>query len=279
MIWERRAGPESAAELRREYNARHGAGLLRDRDRFYRMVFRRMAARSGAALLDLGCGGGFLLREAAGLVRVGLEISDVALAAARVNAPGSRLVLGQGERLPFPDGSFDLVLGAGALHARADRDRAAAEIRRVLKPGGALVLHEPLLAEGTPLSEEVDLRPLGADAARRIREAEEEIRREPRDPRMSLSVESLAALLTAAGFVDVAVEKAVETAARKVSPETLSRWFSARREGGLESYEEVLLRRLARDEVAAYRRLLEEKLLDRSLQRPAPAALAFARKP
>ncbi len=136
MIWERRRGPASGAELRAAYNARHARGLLRDSDRFYRMVRRRMDPRPGSTLLDVGCGGGFLLREMPGVLAVGLEISDLALAIAREAAPAARLVLGQGERLPFPAGSFDRVACLGNLEHFLDPSLGAREIARVLSPGG-----------------------------------------------------------------------------------------------------------------------------------------------
>ncbi len=135
MIWERR-GLKTASELRSAYNARHGQALLRDGDRFYRMIRRRIRPRPRSNLLDVGCGGGYLLREMGDLRAVGVEISDVALRVAREVAPWALLVLGQGERLPFPDGVFDYVACLGNLEHFLNPAAGVREISRVLSPRG-----------------------------------------------------------------------------------------------------------------------------------------------
>jgi SAM-dependent methyltransferase len=136
LIWERRGGPRTARELRRAYNERHRSALLRDSDRFYRMVKGLLAAPPGARLLDVGCGGGFLLREAQDLFAVGLEIAAAALGAARQAVPRARLVLGQGERLPFPDRSFDRLVCLGNLEHFLEPLQGVREMARVLRPEG-----------------------------------------------------------------------------------------------------------------------------------------------
>jgi len=67
---------------------------------------------------------------------VGLEISDVALREARQVSPRAWLVLGQGERLPFPAAAFDLVACLGNLEHFLDPAAGVREIARVLSPAG-----------------------------------------------------------------------------------------------------------------------------------------------
>ncbi len=73
-------------------------------------------------------------------------------AAAKRATPLAAVVLGRAEAIPFPDGCFDFVVGQFVLCSVDDRDRALAEMHRVLRPRGELRLVEhvrssaPLLA-------------------------------------------------------------------------------------------------------------------------------------
>jgi SAM-dependent methyltransferase len=101
-------------------------------------------------LLDIGCGSGLYfptLSRRAGRV-VGIDISKEMVKAARtlidVKKLGNIEVLeGSAEELPFPDESFDAVLGFDVLHHIQDVERALQEVKRVLRPGGKFVSIEP----------------------------------------------------------------------------------------------------------------------------------------
>jgi SAM-dependent methyltransferase len=101
------------------------------------------------ALLDVGCNVGEFLghcREAhPGLLLAGVEVNAGALAAARRLVPGAVLCRAGAEALPFAAGAFGCVTCIEVLeHVPAGRRAAAlAEMRRVLRPGGRLVLRVP----------------------------------------------------------------------------------------------------------------------------------------
>lgn len=99
----------------------------------------------GARVADLGCGSGAfteLLRQA-GFSSVGLDISPKLVALGRSKFPGLEFVEGDAENLPFEAGSLDGVLLSGLVHHFPDPRRLAAEVRRVLKPGGRFVAFDP----------------------------------------------------------------------------------------------------------------------------------------
>ncbi|EFQ23070.1 transcriptional regulator, MerR family [Aminomonas paucivorans DSM 12260] len=113
-------------------------------------------------ILELGCGEGtvaMLLAEATGGTVTALDLHqhylDTLTERARARGLEDRIRPVQGDvaALPFPDHSFDLVWGEGIVFVLG-MERALAEWRRLLRPGGWLALSEAFLAEG-PLPEEV----------------------------------------------------------------------------------------------------------------------------
>jgi ubiquinone/menaquinone biosynthesis C-methylase UbiE len=99
-----------------------------------------------AAILDAGCGTGGLIKALQQFeprwTITGLDISPLACAYAqqRTTAP---IEEGSVESLPFADKSFDAVVSADVLYHIDDAASALAECRRVLKPGGILVINVP----------------------------------------------------------------------------------------------------------------------------------------
>lgn len=99
---------------------------------------------SGRRVLDAGCGSGALLAELRerGADVVGFDASQemIRFARERLGEDTDLRVADLGEQLPYADGSFDVVACSLALHYLRDWQRPLAELRRVLKPGGRLVL-------------------------------------------------------------------------------------------------------------------------------------------
>jgi SAM-dependent methyltransferase len=108
--------------------------------------------------LDLGCGDGRLTAELDAAELTAADVSRVALDRARARLPEQAVLveLEPDAPLPFADGAFDLVLTAETAEHVRDLQLFLSEIRRVLAPGGELVLSTPasapLVRPGNPLS-------------------------------------------------------------------------------------------------------------------------------
>jgi SAM-dependent methyltransferase len=101
---------------------------------------------AGKDVLEVGCGmGSDLLQFARGGANVhAIDLTDkgVALTRKRLEMYGFEgdLNVGDAEHLPYPDDSFDLVYSWGVVHLTDDPSKAAAEIVRVAKPGGSILV-------------------------------------------------------------------------------------------------------------------------------------------
>lgn len=111
---------------------------VRLRQRSYELLH----AGPGSRVVDVGCGAGTAVAELAaiGTDAVGIDAAEEAIAFAREHHPDSRFEVGDAHRLPFPDESFDGYRAEKLYHALDDPDKACAEARRVLVPGGRIVL-------------------------------------------------------------------------------------------------------------------------------------------
>jgi SAM-dependent methyltransferase len=107
----------------------------------------RAGLESARRVLDVGCGTGALqgeLRQRLSTLVHGVDIDPGMLTEARRNSPGSIFTLGDAHNLPYEDGSFDLTLCHFLLLWVANPSEVLSEMRRVTRPGGALLaLAEP----------------------------------------------------------------------------------------------------------------------------------------
>ena len=121
----------------------------------------RLAA--GERVLDLGSGAGTDSLVAAQMVGEHGRVSGVDMtpqmlakaraAAAEMGAANVEFVESEAEQLPFPDGSFDVVISNGVIDLIPDKDAVFAELHRVLAPGGRMqiadvTIQNPVSAEG-----------------------------------------------------------------------------------------------------------------------------------
>lgn len=109
-----------------------------------------VAPRGDERALDVGTGAGALALALAPLVRevVGVDPVPELLALARRRAPGNvEFLEGDGTRLPFPDASFDLAGTTRTLHHVERPEPVVAELARVTRPGGRVLVVDQLAPE------------------------------------------------------------------------------------------------------------------------------------
>ena len=142
-------GAQRAEPLIESYSRWRSSRLGRITDALeQQLLFELVSPVAGKTLLDVGCGDGALASELArrGAIVTGLDADPAMIAAARQRARTAttqmQLIEGQAENLPFNEGTFDYVVAVTVLCFFHDAEQAIAEMARVLKPGGRLVIGE-----------------------------------------------------------------------------------------------------------------------------------------
>ncbi len=92
----------------------------------------------GQVLVDVACGGGLLAPYAKGFRHIGVDLTESALQIARHH--GVEPIRGDAARLPLRDACADVVVAGEVLEHVTDLPAVVAELARVLKPGGTLVV-------------------------------------------------------------------------------------------------------------------------------------------
>jgi ubiquinone/menaquinone biosynthesis C-methylase UbiE len=118
-------------------------------DRFGLALYEAVAGAvdlTGADVLEIGCGRGggtaFVAERLGARTVTGVDLAAAAVARCRAahQAPNLRFATADAEHLPYADGSFDAVVNVESSHCYPDMERFLAEVRRVLRPGGHLLL-------------------------------------------------------------------------------------------------------------------------------------------
>ena len=118
-----------------------------------------LVGQARGRVLEVGCGTGLGLREFAGRVdrAFGIDPNAASLERARRRVPGAGLAVASAEHLPFADASFDCVISSLVFCSVSDPARGLAEIRRVLEPGGCLLMLEHVQARSRLPARALDL--------------------------------------------------------------------------------------------------------------------------
>jgi SAM-dependent methyltransferase len=101
----------------------------------------RQFVPAGSRILDVGCAVGNVLGMLPEYDRHGIDIAEAYLEVARQR--GLNATVGEAEHLPYPDDSFDAALAADIFEHVIDPNLVAAEMLRVVRPGGLLFIRSP----------------------------------------------------------------------------------------------------------------------------------------
>ena len=150
-LTDRVARRPSGSRARRVYGAEDVHDFAR------RAILDALALGPADDLLEVGCGGGLLLRDAlvSGASVTGTDHSEEMVALARERAPGAEVLLARAEQLPFAAGTFTTVAMSVVFFFLDDPVAVLIECRRVLRPDGRLAVFTtgPEL-RGTPAAPE-----------------------------------------------------------------------------------------------------------------------------
>lgn len=188
----------------------------READASWREAVVRLVDPAGAAVVDVGCGGGTYLRAwhelGAGAV-TGVDSSGPILDEARAahgRLPGVSFRLGDASATALPDGCADIVFERALVHHVADPGAVVAEAARLLRPGGVLLIQDRTPEDVAQPGSVEHPRGWLFEIFPRLGEVENARRR---------SADALRGVLSAGGFGDVTTTSLWEVRRRYPDPE------------------------------------------------------------
>jgi ubiquinone/menaquinone biosynthesis C-methylase UbiE len=114
--------------------------------RFYRLLLNQVVLEQGAAVLDVGCGTGTILRGMADICPIsgfGIDMSEYMIEEAKRKCPEMSIQASRCEETPFADNTFDVITACMAYHHFSDKAGFIKEAARIIKPGGCLYIADP----------------------------------------------------------------------------------------------------------------------------------------
>jgi 2-polyprenyl-3-methyl-5-hydroxy-6-metoxy-1,4-benzoquinol methylase len=158
------------AQLEEAYYSRHGYAVAR-----HHLLLGLLAphAKRGGSLLDVGCASGYYAVRYAqrGGSATGIDVAESSLTLARERAKGAGVSdrcafeLGDVRDLPVEDCSVDVVLATEVLEHIREQRQALAELVRVLRPGGTLVVSSPGVLDALTIRQRIAVRTAQTPAA------------------------------------------------------------------------------------------------------------------
>jgi len=135
----------AAEDTKRAYDQIYSGDGILLRDSMYLWLIELLGAKPGESLLDISCGEGQLVRLAQqrGLRATGMDFSLQGVVRGVGRTGRNNFAVGDGERMPVADSSVDHVTHIGSLEHYHNPPQGAAEIARVLRPGGSAVVLLP----------------------------------------------------------------------------------------------------------------------------------------
>ena len=114
--------------------------------KFYSVLLSCIDLKSSDAVIDVGCGTGYLLRRIAEqqeIIGYGIDLEPKMIDEAKEKCPKMNIQVSPSENTPFDSDTFDVMTACMAYHHFSDKEGFIKEAARILKPSGCLYIADP----------------------------------------------------------------------------------------------------------------------------------------